>query len=68
MVFGAGFYFDEDDCSVCIDHYQVNFTGLAGVVARESFQAFFEEEFFAAFFAPSAEQFLVGQQPGPVGQ
>ena len=57
-----GFDLDEDDSPVGIDHNQIDFAGFAGEVASESFEAFSFEELFAAFFAPSAEQFTVSQQ------
>ncbi len=61
---GAGFcsYLDEDNSAVGIDHDQVKLAGFAGEVAGEGFEAFSFQELFAAFFAPSAEAFAVGQQ------
>ena len=61
---GAGLcsHLDEDNCSVGTDHDKVKLASLAGEVAGEGFEAFFFEELFATFFAPSAEVFAVGQQ------
>jgi hypothetical protein len=58
---GPGFYLDENDGAIGIDHDEVDFAGFTGEVAGEFFEAFCFEIFFAAFFAPSAEEFAVGQ-------
>ena len=58
---GPGFYLDKNNRAIGVDHNKVDFTGFAGEVAGEFFEAFSFEEFFAAFFAPSAEEFSVGQ-------
>ncbi len=58
---GSGFYLDKNERAIGVDHNKVDFTGFAGEVAGEFFEAFSFEEFFAAFFAPSAEEFSVGQ-------
>jgi hypothetical protein len=59
-------YLDEDNGAVGINHDQVKLAGLTGKVAGEGFEAFSFEELFAAFFAPSAEAFPVGQQLLPI--
>ncbi|GAG53117.1 unnamed protein product [marine sediment metagenome] len=58
---GPGFYLDKNHRAVGVDHNKVDFTGFAGEVAGEFFEAFSFEEFFAAFFSPSAEEFSVSQ-------
>lgn len=53
-------YLDKDNTAVGIDHNQVYLAGLAPKITSEDFEAFSFEEFFAAFFSPSAEQLAVG--------
>ena len=57
---GFGFYLDENDSTVGIGHNQIDLACLAGEVVGEGFEAFSFEEFFGAFFAPSAEELSVG--------
>ena len=58
---GPGFYLDKNNRAIGVDHNKVEFTGFAGEVAGEFFEAFSFEEFFAAFFGPSAEELWVCQ-------
>jgi len=52
---------DEYNGSVWSDHNKVDFAGFAGKVAGELFKAFFRQELFAAFLAPSSEELWVGR-------
>ena len=61
---GSGSNLGEDDGVVGINHNEVDFTGLAGEVASEGSQTPAFQESLAAFFAPPAEEFWVGQQLG----
>ena len=56
------FDLDKDDTAVGIDHNQVYFAGFTGKITSENLEAFAFEKFLAAFLAPSAEQFSVGQK------
>ena len=65
---GPGLYLDKGDSPVGIDHDKVNLAGFAGKVASELFEAFAFQQPLAAFFTPSAEQLLIGQQSASVQQ
>jgi len=58
---GSGFDLNKDDGAVGINHNQVDFTGFAGEVASEFFEAFSFQKPQAVFFTPPAEQCPVGQ-------
>jgi hypothetical protein len=53
---GSGSDLDEYNGSVGSDHNKVDFAGFAGEVRGELFKAFFRQELFAAFLAPSSEE------------
>jgi len=57
---GPGFDLYEDQARIGIDHHKINFTAAAGEISGEDLKALCPEELLAAFFTPSAEQFLVG--------
>jgi hypothetical protein len=56
FLIGSCFDLDKNNRPVAIHHNQVDFAGLAGVVAREGFEAFSFEEFLALPLPPFAEQ------------
>lgn len=56
------FHLNEDDDALVVDHNEVDFAGFAGEVGGKFPEAFSREEFPAAFFTPSAEQFCVSRQ------
>lgn len=51
---------DKNDSFVGGDHNKVDFAGFAEEVAGKFFEAFFLQKSFAAFLAPSPEEFWVG--------
>jgi hypothetical protein len=55
----AGLDLDENNRMVVIDHNQVDFAGVAGVVARKCLKPFSFEEFFALPLPPFSQQLYV---------
>ncbi len=63
---GSGFDLDEYQARIGIDHYQIDFPGLAREIAGERFEAFCSQELFAAFLAPSPELLYVGHESATI--
>lgn len=59
---GSCFDLDKNNRPVAIHHNQVDFAGLAGVVARKGFETFSFEEFLALPLPPFAEQLNIRKQ------
>ena len=57
---GSGFDLDEDQARVGIDHDEIDFAAVAGEIAGEGLESFRFQVLLAAFFAPSAQRFVVG--------
>ena len=66
FLIGSCFDLDKDNRPVAIYHNQVDFTGLAGVVARKRLKAFSFEEFLALPLPPFAEQLNILEQLAPL--
>ena len=57
---------DEYQAQIGIHHDQIDFTGIAGEIAGERFEAFGSKEFFAVFLAPASELLYVGQESATI--
>ena len=64
----SGFYLDEYNRPVGVNHDKIDLAALAGKIARQGLEALASEELLGAFLAPLAEQLSVGQQSRSVQQ
>ena len=62
ILLSSGLYLDKNNGPAAVDHNQIDFPRLAGVIIRQPPEALFFKEDFAAPLTPSAEQFAVSQQ------